>query len=186
MSITGAPARKGRPGRPGHVGQSGLHLHDLIQRAAMLVRPFQIPLQRQIDQPRVDLAQVLPAAAQTFDRAGSEVFQHDVRAADEPVNHGLALRVLEIDGDGALVAIVGREESRGEAGHAARWIALGRFDLDDVGAEVGEHDAGARSHDGMAEVENLHAGEGLRLRVHASFRRNDAIEPERSAALGSG
>ena len=37
MSFTGAPARSGRPGA-GHVGEAAHHLHDLVQRGALLVR----------------------------------------------------------------------------------------------------------------------------------------------------
>ncbi len=67
---------------------------------------------------------------------------------------------FEIDGEAALVAVESAEETGGEAGEAAGRIAADRLDLDHVGAEVGENEASARPHDGVAEFEHANAGKG--------------------------
>ncbi len=59
MSITEVPARGGRPDGTGHVGKPAHHLHDLVERRALFVRPGQEAFQRAIDQPRIDLLQML-------------------------------------------------------------------------------------------------------------------------------
>ena len=72
-------------------------------------------------------------------------------------------RLLEVDGEAALVAVEIAEEPGSEAGEPPRRIALGRrLDLDDVGAEIGEHQPGARPHDGLGEFEDAQSRERQR------------------------
>ena len=67
---------------------------------------------------------------------------------------------LEVDGDAALVAVEGAEEAGGKADQPPGRVARHRLDLDHVGAEIGEDQACARTHDGVAEFEHANAGKG--------------------------
>ena len=66
----------------------------------------------------------------------------------------------EVDGDRALAGVLLAEVGAlGPLAELPGDVALGRLDLDDVGAEVGEHAAGERAGEDTAEVEDLHAVE---------------------------
>src|SRR5580700_8597233 len=67
---------------------------------------------------------------------------------------------FEVDGDAALVAVESAEEASSKADQPPGRIARHRLDLDHVGAEVGEDQARARTHDGVAEFEHADAGKG--------------------------
>src|SRR5439155_13577628 len=56
-------------------------------------------------------------------------------------------------------AAVGGEEARGWAFGVAGGIALGRVDLHDVGAEVGEDEPAGRPHHHLAELHDAEARE---------------------------
>src|SRR5262249_40981208 len=116
---------------------------------------------REVDETGIDLAQILPSAFQPFDRARTEIFKHDVGVLDQPVYDGLPFRTLQINGDRTLVAVVGREETRGKTRQSSGGIAIDGFDLDDVCAQIGEQDARTRPHDGVAEIKNLEASQGF-------------------------
>ena len=87
------------------------------------------------------------------------------RASDR-ADDGLALRLVEVDGDRSLAAI-DREVIAGLAGRLAAGILEKRrtpgagviadnrtLDLDDIGAEVGENLSGPRAGHDAAEVED--------------------------------
>ena len=107
---------------------------------------------RDIDQLRIDLAQFLPTEAVLLGRTGPEVLAEDVGLRDELAQDLAPLLALEVQGHALHAAIVGFEEGAAHVrqhGHAARRVAaLGRFDLDHVGAEIGHQ----------------HPGHGARLR----------------------
>ena len=74
-----------------------------------------------------------------------------------------ARRILEVERDRALVAIdrgeilaVAVDERR----PGAHEIPVGRFDLDHVGAHVGEQAAAERTGEDLAEFDDFDAGEG--------------------------
>ena len=103
----------------------------------------------------------LGARAELFHCAGTEILDHDIGARGEPERQRDALRLSQIDAQRALVAVEGREEAERHAGQPARVVAVGRgFDLDDVGAEIGQRHAAARAHHHMAEFEHAHARGG--------------------------
>jgi len=82
------------------------------------------------------------------------VEQH-VGALGEPEQHAPGGFLLEIEDDRALVAIDRQvERAHGGVAHRAeltRGVALGRLDLDDLGAEIAELLRGPRpEHDGRA------------------------------------
>jgi hypothetical protein len=71
--------------------------------------------------------------------------------------------LLEIEHDGALVAVVVEEDvSHAGVPHGCdvtQNIPLGRFDLDDIRPEVGEDLGRERSHHHRGEVDDAYAGE---------------------------
>jgi hypothetical protein len=72
-------------------------------------------------------------------------------------------RVLEVERDAALVAVDHLEGRRGAADEgrapAARVVALRPLDLDDIGAEGGEHLAGEGAGEVLRDLDDLDAGE---------------------------
>src|SRR5690606_2483296 len=99
--------------------------------------------------------ELLVAAAQPLHRAWPVVLDQDVGFRGETVDQRLSVLRLQVDHEAALVAVQVAEEADGEAGQAARGVALGRrLDLDHVGAEVSEHRARGRPTHGMAELQH--------------------------------
>ena len=79
-------------------------------------------------------------------------------AADEFFDEASFVRGFEVDNDAALIAVESAEETRGKADQPPGRIARHRLDLDHVGAEIGEDQARARTHDGVAEFEHANVG----------------------------
>ena len=153
------PARSGRPGGR-HIGEASHEAAPLVECRPVFVGPGKEALERGENEARIDPAQRVPAAAQPFHGAGRVVFDHDIGAGGQPMDDLPAAVRLEIDGERALVAVEAAEEAGGEARQAARLVAVRRgFDLDDVCAEIGEHEAAARPHDRLAELQHPDAGE---------------------------
>src|SRR5699024_5028895 len=109
------------------------------------------------DEFRVGLLEDVRAQPPLLQGAGTEVLEQDVRTADE-FDHGLApLFGAQVEFDGLLIAIDRAVEHRGRAGlepPIADLVAcLRAFDLDHLGAEVGE-------------CEESHNGEGKSVPAH--------------------
>ncbi len=162
-------------GRPGHVGKPGHELHHLVECRAMLVGAAEKTLERAIDEPRVGLGEIGIAAAEPVHGAGRVVFDRHVGGRRQAVQQRAAFVGLEIDGEAALVAVEGAEETGGEAGQPPGRIAADRLDLDHVGAEIGEDQPRARPHDGVAEFEHADAGKGERVGRTRSMRRSSLV-----------
>jgi hypothetical protein len=107
------------------------------------------------DDARVDRSQRLVVDAEAFADAVAVVVEDDIGDADE-IEEGFApLRVLEVDGEAALAPVVADEaQSVG-----AERVAVGRLDLDAIGAPVGEDAGGEGAGDEGAEVEDADARE---------------------------
>ena len=73
------PQRIARPS--GHVREAAHHLHDLVERRAVIVRPRQEALVAHVDEPRVRLRQRRVVEAVLHHRARLEVLDDDVGAA---------------------------------------------------------------------------------------------------------
>ena len=85
---------------------------------------------------------------------------------DQPLEDFLALGVLGVDGDRALVAVEHREVEAVRALHVAQLAArdvadAGPLDLDHVGAHVGEQLRAGRARLHVGEIEDAHAVERL-------------------------
>src|SRR5581483_3056707 len=96
-----------------------------------------------INEPAVRRTQRVVAEAEILHRTGTEVFDDDIGRRRHPAKHRLAALALQIERHAALVAVQNHERGRFVVDlrrhHAARVVAVGEFfDLDDVGAHVGE------------------------------------------------
>jgi hypothetical protein len=91
---------------------------------------------------RIDVAEPIESQPAFGEGAGTHRFDHRVRVADEVEVHLDALWATEVKGDAALPTVDVQVQQRvtfdDRPGHAADVVALGRLDLDDVGAKVGE------------------------------------------------
>ena len=161
-------ARAQRPAwRSRHVGEPAHHLRDLVQRGAVRVGPGQEPLERHVDQPRVDLGHGLGSEPELRHGAGPEVLGQDIGRGDELARDRHALRRFQVERDRALVAVECRKEACAGADQTPRIVAVGRrLDLDHVGAEVAENEAAARPHDHVAELDDADARQGQTLLAH--------------------
>ena len=138
-----------RYGRPvveaggGHSTPDGLR--DELEALVVGVRSVgSEPLDRRVDETRVQLVELVPSESAPVEHSGREVLYEDVRPADEADEHLLALFGLEVEGDGALVVVEDEEV------HAVRIFAVGEidagavasacvFDFDNVRAQKSEH-----------------------------------------------
>ena len=141
-------------------------LRDVLINLAVLVRAGAEALHRGDDHARVELMDVFPGEAHAVERAGCEILHQHVAMLDQPVDDLLALRVLGVDGDRALVAVEHREIEAVRAFDVAqlpaRDVADARpLDLDHVGAHIAEQLGAGRARLHMREVEHAHAVERL-------------------------
>src|SRR3989441_512082 len=118
---------------------------------------------RAVDEPGVDGAERLVLEAEPRRWSGPEVVQDDVGGRREPEQRAARGGVLAVRDQAALVPVAGEVERRhaGVSGRpeAARRVAFGGLDLDDVGAQVAEGLRGpGAEHDGR-DVEDADAYE---------------------------
>ena len=97
--------------------------------------------------------------AELLDRADAKVLQHDVGALEEAEEELLALRMLEIDLDAALVPVQADEVRRlvvveGWSPGACDVSVSGRLDLDDLRAVVAEHRRRERTCQRVRKIED--------------------------------
>ncbi len=150
-------------------GRAAGALRDVLVDLAVLVGTGAEALDRGDDHARVGLVDVLPGQPHAVERAGREILHQHVAGLDQLVEHALALRVLGVDRDRALVVVEHGEVERVGVGHVAQLAArdvadAGALDLDHVGAEPGEQLRAGRARLHVGEVEDAHACE--RLTVH--------------------
>ena len=117
-----------------------------------------------IDEAGVGLLEGVVADTEPVQGAGTEVLDQHVGMRGEPAQDLLAVCGLKVEGDAPLVP-VHHHEGSGFIGdlrwhRTARIISAGYLlDLDDVGAEVGQHEAAGRTCHVMGEVDDLEAGD---------------------------
>src|SRR4051795_6042378 len=144
-------------------------LGDVLVRLGVLERTRAEALQRRVDQPRVELVQVLPREPEAVHDARAEVLDQDVGAVHELAEDLLALVRLHVEGERPLVAVEHREVERVHvrqiAQLAAGDVAAPRLlDLDDVGSHPREELRADRAGLHVRHVEDADALEGLRNR----------------------
>ncbi|MNE98086.1 hypothetical protein D3C80_1965530 [compost metagenome] len=95
--------------------------------------------------------QHIPAQAQLFQHAGAEVFDQDVRFAEQFFQDRQAVRVLEVQCQRFFIACLDEPPQRGalvQLAPFAQWIAaVRRFDLDHIGTEFSADARGKRAGD---------------------------------------
>ncbi len=94
--------------------------------------------------------------------AGAEVFDQHVRSLDQPRQDQLRLRLAQVQHDRALIAIeLGKipGETVLDGALTADRVTLGRFDLDDVGAQVAKQRGAERAREHTCQVEDPHSGQ---------------------------
>ena len=141
-------------------------LRDVLIDLAVLVGAGAKALHRGDDHARVGLVDVLPGQAHAVERAGREILDQHVAMLDQALEDVLALGMLGIDRDRALVAVEHREVERVGALHVAQLAAgdvadAGPLHLDAVGAHVAEELRAGRARLHVGEVEHLDAVERL-------------------------
>src|SRR6185312_13457418 len=128
---------------------------------------------RAIDQPRAFVLEALIVEAEFGEPADLEVLDQDVGFGGELAHEAAAFLALEVELDRTLAAVGGMEIGRADRlaidafderrTPAARVVAGAlALDLDDVGAEVGEHLPGPGSGENAGEFENAEARQWLR------------------------
>ncbi len=141
-------------GRP-HLVQHPRQRHE-VQVVTGLVRPgTRLPVARDGDhhQLRVERVQALGVQAHALQHARAEAVDHDV-GGGQPVAQGVEVGFASEVDLAALLAVVERLEQRAER---TRRVALGRLDLDDLGAQVGQHAGAERARQVAREVDHAQA-----------------------------
>ena len=98
---------------------------------------------------------------------GQVVLDQHIGLAHQIEEQAVALRVLDLAGDAALVGVVEEEQTAaflvGQVARVGAAVACGiaraGFDLDHVGAVVGEQTGAMRGGDALAKVDHAQAGE---------------------------
>src|SRR6266851_9538850 len=98
------------------------------------------------------------------------IFDQDIDFLDEFLEDAEAFRLLRVDADAFFAAVVLNVIAAPALDHderAARGIAVRReFDLDDLGAHLGEHQRAGRARNDLREVEHLVAVEDVPVFRH--------------------
>ena len=143
-------------------GRAAGALRDVLVDLAVLVRAGPEALHRGDDHARIELVDVREGEAHAVERAGREILHQHVASLHQPVEDLLALGMLGVDRDRAFAAVEHGEIEAVGAFHvaqlAARDVADARpFDLDHVGAHIGEELRAGRPGLHVRKVENAHA-----------------------------
>src|SRR5262245_25388208 len=152
--------------KAGRGGGAAGALRDVLVDLAILVGAGAEALDRGHDHARVGLVDVLPGETHAVERTRREILHQHVAVLDQPLEDLLALGMLGVDGDRALVAVEhGEIEAVGPL-HVAQLAAgdvadAGPLDLDHVGAQVGEELRAGRTRLHVGEIEDAHAIERL-------------------------
>ncbi len=112
-----------------------------------------------VDEVGLDRAQAVVVDAEAHRRVVPHVVLDHVGGRDELVQDRHRGGVLEVHRDAALASVAAHRDVRA---HPVEVVQ--RVDLDDLGAEVGEHHRAPRSRDREAEIDHAHAGERRRRR----------------------
>ena len=130
----------------GRVHPAGHGLHDDVIGRQFRRRPRLAEARDRADhETRVPLPQAFRAQAQPLGHAGTEVLHHHVAGARDSAGERLPVGRLEVDDDRFLAPVRQREQGGfavPEGADVAVIVALRRFQLDDLGAQVGQDRGG--------------------------------------------
>src|ERR1700730_15604006 len=115
------------------------------------------------DQPAVARPQRRRRKSQTVERGRPDVRNEDIGGAQQTIERGARRLLLEVERQRALVAVemgelAGELAALGASADGAQQITGRRFDLDDLGAVVGEEQCRGRTDDDCREVDDADAG----------------------------
>ena len=137
------------------------------------------------DQPWVDVAERRVVQLQAPHHAGPKILHQNIRAHDQPT-HGLhPLRRFQVEHQALLADIELTEHRAAAVAHRradSHRLALGGFDLDDLGAHIGQHPRAVRAGDRGRKIEDAQALEApcqiplIRFRL-SSFARCPSSYP---------
>ena len=151
--------------RAGHQTRQSDHALDqvVVGRLARVGAVLGEAGQEDVDQPRVVAAQGVPVQSQFGERLLAHVGDEHVAGLRGTRDHLARGGLLEVQADAALAAVevqVDRPHARLEVrAHLAHDVALGRLELDHVGAVLRQHLGRERTHDDAGEVEDPDAGQ---------------------------
>src|SRR5579875_546964 len=140
-------------------------LRDHVEGEIVPVRPvIAEALDLGIDDPGIDLSDLVVAEAEPLDDPGREIFDKDVGLLDQPADQRAPLFMLLIGGHAALVRVQQHEIVRIDAlfvgRGAAALLALGRLlDLDHIGPEPGQRLRAGGAGLELREIDDAHAVE---------------------------
>ena len=145
-------------------------LRDVLVDLAVLVRTGTETLDRGHDHLRIDALDLLPGKSHAVEHAGAEILHQHVAALHQRGQDFLALRVLGVERDRALVVVEHGEiqavDIRDVLQLAARDVAdAGALDLDHVGAEPCQQLRAGRPGLDVGEIENANALQRLGHRL---------------------
>ena len=127
---------------------------------------------RGVHDARVTRRYGLVAEAHSRSHAGAEVLDEHVALLGQGEQQLARLGLVHVEADVALAGVL-LDEVAGEAVHPrvgeAGHVAIGRLDLDDLGAEVAEHPGAVRPTEHAGEIE--HADTGQRAGTGGGSRR---------------
>ena len=150
--------------KPGGLAKYGLD-HEVVARHPR-ARPGAEPADGGVHDPRVGGAHRREVEAEALQAARPEVLDHHVGPAGKLAGEPEVAGVAQVQHHRTLVAVdpqvVGRGLTADGRGPRARLVAVGRLDLDDVRAEVGEQHGrvGAGEHPGEVGDEQARQGTG--------------------------
>jgi hypothetical protein len=129
----------------------------------MLVGTGEKPLERAIDEPRIELRQCLVAKTDFVHPTGTEVLDQHVSAGKQLFCECEPARVRKLKGNAALVAVEGDEKTSPRPRQPPCVVPWsGRLDFDDVCAKVGQYKPACRTHDHVREFHHSHPFERKR------------------------
>jgi hypothetical protein len=141
-------------------------LRDVLIDLAVLIGTRTKPLDRGDDHLWVDLLNLFEREAHAVEHAGSEVLDENIALFHQRGEHFLALRVLGVEGDRALVVVQHGEIQAVHIRHVLQLAAgdvanAGPFDLDHIGAKPCQQLRAGRARLNVGEVQNANAFERL-------------------------
>ncbi len=126
----------------GHARQAAFRLHQQIVGLQFVKRPLvAVTGNRTGDQPGIFLSQLRHREAEPIDRAGRQILNEDISAADHLAENGAVMFLLQVEADRFLAAVEPDEIgalTMHQVVVLAGEIAFGPFDLDDARAAVRE------------------------------------------------
>ena len=158
-------------GRAGDRHQPGLGLEQEVVARPADERPGRaVAADREMDEARVERGEDVVPEPEPGEAVRSEVLDEDVGVGEESAQHVGAGGLLQVEPEAALVAVDrevvggGPASRRSSLAHprrapAAGRVALGRLDLDDVGAEVGQEHRRVRPGEDRRAVDDADARE---------------------------